>query len=368
MGSRRLIYMGAVLSALLFSAVVLLLVTSAADTKSAMPPRPPAPPAPHAGHIAGATCDHYASPRGFDHGAGRGTAQRPFRSVERLLQSLGPGRTGCLEPGTYAHREVVRMARPRTTLRGVGPGPATIVGPIWILSHARGARLLHVSLTSRNPSYTEPLKIEADHALVADDFITGETNTICVLVGGDSRPHGVRIEHNRISHCGRYGKFAHLIYVADAVGTIIRWNLLTDNPGGWGVHLYPNADYSRVEHNWFEDDEGGVIFAGDGGETSSYNVVRNNVILNSSPRRNIESSWSDGPTGEGNRAYDNCLFSSGLDAPSGIGERLGFSASDNLVLAAPPTLANRPGGLSSQVGNACLKRLGKVGGQPGIVH
>jgi hypothetical protein len=357
MRSRRLICAAAVLSALLSTTIVLLLSTSAADTKSAMLRRP------HAGAIAGkSTCDHYASPHGFDRGSGRGSVRRPFRTVERLLQSLGPGRTGCLEPGTYAHRGVVRMTRPRTTLRGIGSGPASIIGPIWIVPRARKARLLNVSLTSRDKAYTEPLKIEANHALVADNFITGETNTICVLVGGEDRPHGVKIVHNRISHCGRYGKFAHLIYVSNAVGTIIRWNRLTDNPGGWGVHLYPNADYSRIEHNLIDDSEGGVIFAGDGAATSSYNVVRNNVILNSAPRRNIESSWSGEPAGETNRAYDNCLFTRGPDAPSGIGEQLGFSAYDNLVPAA------LPGALSSQARSACLRRLGGVGQQPGVVR
>jgi hypothetical protein len=357
--SRQLIGAAGVLSILLVATVVLLLVTDAADTKSASPPpRRPTP-------AADTSCDHYASPRGFDHGTGRGSAGRPFRTVERLLQSLGPGKTGCLEPGTYAHRGVVRMSRPRTTLRGIGPGPASIIGPIWILPRAREARLLHVSLTSRSQAFTEPLKIGADRVLIANDFITGETNTICVLVGGDRRTHGVRIVHNRITHCGRYGKFAHLIYVADAVGTTIRWNRLTDNPGGWGVHLYPNADYSRIEHNWFDGNEGGVIFAGDGGETSSHNVVRHNVILNSSPRSNIESSWSGGAAGEGNRAFDNCLFSNGPGAPSGIGERLGFSAYDNLILE-PSTLER--GSLSSADAKACLRRLGGVGQRPGVTR
>ncbi len=117
----------------------------------------------------------------------------------------------------------------------------------------------------------------------------------------------------------------------------IRHNLLTANGGGWAVHMYPDADRTLVERNTIDGNLGGVVFAGDGsGKTSDRNVVRRNAITFSGPRWSIESSWSGGPCGRGNRAHHNCLYSTGPGAPSGIGLRTGFRASANVVLAANP--------------------------------
>ena len=92
------------------------------------------------------------------------------------------------------------------------------------------------------------------------------------------------VELNRIHGCGRTGKLAHLIYVTHSQGAVIRNNLLVGNGGGWAVHLYPDADGTLVEGNVIDSNEGGVIFAGDGGgDTSDRNVVRENVITNSAP-------------------------------------------------------------------------------------
>ena len=127
-------------------------------------------------------------------------------------------------------------------------------------------------------------------------------------------------------------------------GAVIRDNLLLDNRGGWAVHLYPDADGTLVEGNVIDSNEGGVIFAGDGGgNTSDGNVVRENVITNSAPRWNIEGSWSGGPEGKGNLAQRNCLYSAGPGSPSGIGFLNGFEQSGNVV-AKGPVYVDRAGG------------------------
>lgn len=305
-------------------------------------------------------CDRFASPSGSDRGPGRGGLHRPYRSVPRILSSLRGGQTGCLEPGTYWHRGVARLARRGIVLRGIGPDPARILSPIWIMPRATGAQLLGVSLTSHNREYPEPLKVQADRARVAGNQITGSTNTICVLIGSQRRTHGVTIEDNRISHCGRHGKFDHLIYVQNTVGTTIRWNLLTDNPGGWAVHLYPNADDTLIEHNVIDRNRGGVIFAGDDEDTSDRNIVRDNAITYSGPRWNIEGSWNDDSTGTDNLAYSNCLFSRAAGGPAGIREAEGFAAETNLVLSESPYVDRESGDYSFVSENPCRVLVGDV--------
>ncbi len=323
------------------------------------PPAPPSPPtAVDSAEIA--DCDRFASPSGSDFGPGRGGFRHPYRSVPRLLRSLRGGQTGCLKPGVYRHGGVARVTRRGAVLRGIGPGLARIRNPIWIMPGATGAQLLGVSLTSRNREYPEPLKVQADRVRVASNQITGSLNTICVLIGSQRTARSVTIEGNRISHCGRHGKLDHLIYVQNAVGTTIRWNLLTDNPGGWAVHLYPDADDSLIEHNVIDRNRGGVIFAGEDGDTSDRNVVRGNAITYSGPRWNIESSWSGEPTGSDNLAYSNCLFSRAADGPAGIGEASGFAAGDNLVLSESPYVDRASGNYAFLPESPCRLLVGDV--------
>jgi hypothetical protein len=323
------------------------------------PPVPSLPPATDDPEEIG-DCDRFASPSGIDQGPKRGTLQLPYRSVPRLLRSLHGGQTGCLEPGVYRHDDVAQVTRRGTVLRGIGPGATRILNPIWLMPNATGAQLVGISLTSRNREYPEPLKVQADRARVAGNQITGSLNTICVLIGSQRETHGVTIEGNHISNCGRHGKFDHLIYVQNAVGTTIRWNLLTDNPGGWAVHLYPDADDTLIEHNVIDGNKGGVIFAGHDGDTSDRNVVRDNAITYSGPRWNIEGSWSDEPAGRGNLAYSNCLFSRSAGSPAGIGEATGFTTGDNLVLSESPYVDRGNGAYAFRPESLCRLLVGDV--------
>lgn len=273
-------------------------------------------------------CDRYAAPYGADERRG-GTRDRPFRSVPRLTRSLRVGETGCLLPGRYRHDDPAQLRRPRTTLVGID-GRARIDGAVWIAERARGAEIRGLDITASDSIYFIPIKIQADRARLVGNRIRGSRSTTCVLIGSTRRAHGVRIEQNWIHHCGRRGKLDHLIYVQDSVRTAIRRNVLTDNRGGWGVHLYPDADRSIVEDNVIDGNLGGVIFGGDGSRTSDDNVVRANVITFSSARWNVEGSWNE-RAGSGNVAHDNCLYSEGPGAPSGIGREYGFEVGVNVT-------------------------------------
>jgi hypothetical protein len=308
-----------------------------------------------------APCDRYASPKGSGQGTGR--RARPFGSLERLVRSLGPGQVGCLMPGRYRQRGVVRLERARTTIRSIGRPRATIDGALWLLPGARGARIAGLRLTSHDPEFAIPLKIQADEVELVGNDITASRSISCVLVGSSRPVSGLLIEDNRIHHCGRTGKKDHLIYMAQSRNAVIRRNLLVHNPGGWAVHLYPNADGTLVEDNVIDSNHGGVIFAGSGGgETSDGNLVRANVITNSSPRWNLESSWSGGPSGRGNGASRNCLFSTGPGAPSGLGPDRGFHKSGNAVARGPVYVDRHAGDYRLRRSSNCAALVGSAGG------
>ena len=313
---------------------------------------------------AGTDCDRYASTRAS--GSANGSRENPFRSVPRLVRSLRRGEVGCLAAGRYEHRGVVRVTRPGITLRPLGRGRGRVVvdGAVWVMPSARGARISRLRLTSHDPEFTIPLKIQADGVTIVANDITTSTSISCILIGSARVVTGTVIERNRIRRCGRSGKHDHLIYVQNSRDAVIRNNLLTDNAGGWAVHLYPNADGTLVEGNVIDGNQGGVIFAGTDGDTSDGNVVRENVITSSFPRFNIEASWSDGPIGEGNSAFGNCLFSGGPGAPLGLAPEEGFDEHDNVQGGANLYINSEAGNFRLRATSPCapvLERARKRG-------
>ena len=54
-----------------------------------------------------AECDKYAAPNGSDRA--RGNLSAPFRTAQRLVDSLRPGQTGCLRAGTYTEGDKVLL-------------------------------------------------------------------------------------------------------------------------------------------------------------------------------------------------------------------------------------------------------------------
>jgi Right handed beta helix region len=326
------------------------------DDKGEPPASSPAP-APRA-HAAGA-CDRYAAPNGSARASG--TRAHPYGSLRRLVRGLRRGQTGCLMAGRYRHRGVVSMRRARTTLRPLGRARVTIDGAVWVLAGAKGARITGLTLTSHDRVYPIPLKIQADDFSLVGNDITAARNISCVLIGSTRTVSHTLVELNRIRRCGRTGKLSHLLYVTHSQGAVIRGNVLVGNRGGWAVHLYPDADGTLIEGNVIDSNQGGVIFAGEGGATSDGNVVRGNVITNSAPRWNIESSWSGGPEGEGNLAQGNCLYSAGPGRPSGIGFLNGFEQSGNVVAAGPVYVDRRAGDYRLRPGSNCAAVVSATG-------
>ena len=178
-----------------------------------------------------------------------------------------------------------------------------------------------LSLDGSNPENLHGPLIYADNVVLRGNDITNQHMGICVNVtreDGERAPRNVVIEGNRIHDCGELPatNHHHGIYIAKAVGTVVRGNWIYSNADR-GVQLYPNADESIVTRNVIDGNGQGVIFGG--GETSSSdnNLVARNVITHSNLRHNVESHWQ-GPTGVGNVARENCVYGGARPANGGI--------------------------------------------------
>jgi Right handed beta helix region len=255
-------------------------------------------------------CDRVAAPNGDDRNPG--TARAPFASVSRLVEALGPGRTGCLRQGRFA--EDVRIVRggrqgKPITLRAAPGAKATICGYIAFKPTADYWRLSRVyvdgSCSSQNTIQIFANRVSLTH----DDITNRRQSESCLYIGSDI--YGISskavVDHNRIHDCGNDTTFTHGIY-ADAP----RNARITDNHiyanAGFGIQLYPDAQGTLFEHNVVDGNVGksGLLFSGEAPYASSHNVVVHNIF--SSNGAYGVSSWWGGGTGVANVAKSNCFW------------------------------------------------------------
>ena len=102
-------------------------------------------------------CARFASPDGSD--AAAGSEESPYRSVQRLADSLTPGQTGCLRGGTYSEDQVT-LSIPGTTLRSYPGERAGLVGRLRVTGDRVG--VVGLELDGRNSANLPSPTINAD--------------------------------------------------------------------------------------------------------------------------------------------------------------------------------------------------------------
>jgi hypothetical protein len=293
-------------------------------------------------------CDRYAAPWGSDRG--RGTIKRPFRTAQRLADSLRPGKTGCLRGGLYDETDegfVLRLDHGgtdgrRLTIRSFPGERAKLVGIVYIVPGANYITLSHLSIEGTGDHNT--VKIYATDTVVRNNDITNASRgESCMILGSDSDGQAVRttVRQNRFHDCGSTSNENkdHAIYVANAVDGRIVDNVFWGT-SGYSIQLYPDAVGMRVARNMIDGGppsvRGGVILAGDSSHASSDNVIEFNVIAYADTY-NITSGWDGSRVGTGNVVRSNCVWQGkdgNINSSNG-----GFTASSNT--AAPPRFVSR---------------------------
>ena len=292
---------------------------------------------------AGLACDRVAAPAGSD--AASGTAERPLRTAQALVDSLAPGETGCLREGLYAADDQIVVTTAGTRLTSYPGERATLRGRLWITREAPLTTVEGLDLDGRNRRRQPSPTVNADDVVIRGNDITNHHTTICVSLGTRGtygRARRTLIEDNEIHDCGTLPptNFEHGIYVNSANDVVIRGNLIYGNADR-GIQLYPDAQGTLITGNLIVDNGVGLIFGGDRRTASSDNVVEGNLISGSKVRHNVESSW-EGPVGSGNVLRDNCVFDA-VDGVESDGVQLparGFSLAGN----GGPTAAGGPCG------------------------
>jgi parallel beta-helix repeat protein len=279
------------------------------------------------------TCDLVAAPNGSD--SGPGTLGAPFQTAQKLVTSLQPGQTGCLRAGTYTESVTFRhggTASAPVTLTSYPGESATVVGRIYVAEGADYTTITGLNLDGVNAARQQSPMIDANHVTFSYDDVTNDHTSICFGIGSATWgwSTGTLITHSRIHDCGVLPatNYQHGFYIGGATDTTIEWNLIYANADR-GIQLYPEADYTTIDHNIIDDNGEGIIISGTDGVASSYTNVYDNVVSDSNQRDDVQSWWPAGnPVGVGNTVHDNCVWGGRqgtIDTSGG-----GFTAQDNL--------------------------------------
>jgi hypothetical protein len=226
-------------------------------------------------------------------------------SLQTFVNGGQPGETLCIQ-GAFAGN--LTLSRSGFTLRNVPGQQASLSG---------GSGFTLVAITG-------------DDLMLYGLDVSGGNARNCLLLGagGESNAANVvnnlTLDHMRIHDCGDdnhehavYAEFTNDLHIVDSY---------LYASGGYGLHFYPEANGSLVEHSLIDGNDtgtgyaGNVVFSGEaaGGEyaqahTSDRNVVRDSLMTFASPGENTRNVDSYSPTGAnqllGNEVAFNCVYS-----------------------------------------------------------
>jgi nitrous oxidase accessory protein NosD len=282
-------------------------------------------------------CAGFAGPGGSD--SSPGTFARPYRTVQKLVDELGPGQTGCLRRGRYREVEVT-IDKPRIRLTSYRGKRAILIGRLRVT--AAGVKVDGLRLDGLNPRDLPSPTINADDVVFRDNNVSSRGGSSCFLLGGITHVRHSVIVGNRIHNCGVTSTdFDHGIYMSDVDRARIVGNTIYDN-GSRGIKVGPDSQGALIRGNVIDGNPIGLTFSGDEDSTSSHNVVAHNVISNSTGFWNVQTYWS-GEQGTGNVVRRNCLHGGNsnphYNERGGVSEEHGFTSEGNLIAA--PSFVDR---------------------------
>ena len=263
------------------------------------------------------TCDRYAAPSGSDRAAG--SAEAPYRTAQRLADSLKPGQTGCLREGRYTDTPnedyAVRFERggragAPITLRSAPGERATLRGIVDVPADADHVAIGALAIVGTGEQNT--VKVYASDVLIDGNDITNRNREhSCLFLGSPEAGAAIDVvvRHNYLHDCGSPSNDNkdHGIYAAKVRGGEISENLIV-NPAAYAIQLYPDTRGVRVSRNVIDGGRavrGGIVIGGDDDSESSGNTIEHNVIAHTATAP-VTGYWPD-DTGRGNVVSSNCV-------------------------------------------------------------
>jgi arylsulfatase A-like enzyme len=267
-------------------------------------------------------CDLVASTAGSD--SAPGTLDQPFRTVQKLVDSLPAGDTGCLR-GTAAaspFAENVTVANKnstgaitesdRITVRSYPGEVAKLRGRLVVSDSANRITFSGLVLDGRDAvnaaNHLASPQIDGDDVYLLDDNVSAAGGP-CVTLGSGTAAMAFRplVQRVRVHNCteGVRGQYSR--------GLQLRESLVYDNTSA-GLRLDPDADSSFVRKNILDGNQSNILLGGDSVNYSSSNIITHNIVSNPAAGGwNIRSTWSalNKPPYQLNNIRYTCAFADG---------------------------------------------------------
>lgn len=230
----------------------------------------------------------YVSKRGHD--SDPGTRERPWRTIQKALDTLRPGQSVIVDAGTYSEDLYMQRAgRPRAPITvAARPGrrvvlrPASRSGDAYPIQLTSGAAYIRVrgfvieravGTSSANVYFSgtahdiELTRNEIRHSQDQGIFAERTTKRLFIVAN--------RIHDNGLDHAPGQHQ-SHGMYI-EGSRHLIANNVIYDHPFGFGITIYPANDHTYVVNNTVTGSgHSGIVLGGSEGVHDI--VVRNNVF------------------------------------------------------------------------------------------
>lgn len=250
---------------------------------------------------AAVSCDRVASPSGSDDNGG--TVASPFRSAQKLIDSLSSGQTGCLRAGTYGGSTTqTNFSTPGVTITTYpGDARATLQGFAYVPSSGSGQTLSRLNIdnnyvfaswsalcagaVSGGAVVTGGFTVDANNVTVEHDNIYVDPSVpmtnrgLGMGVGFNNRTSGDVIRHNRIHNVGFCPVEEHGIYLNKTDGIQVYGNWIYNIPAGAGIQLWDGPTNSHIYANVINGASSCFDVGGNSPVTTG-NVIEHNVCSN----------------------------------------------------------------------------------------
>ena len=254
---------------------------------------------------------YYVATGGSD--SNKGTADAPWRTIQRSLSKLSPGDTLIVKGGMYNEQIQDPPIRPgvpnaRITVKTAAGERPVLAGLLW-LTDANYWTIDGLNVTWNSANIADQYMVKFSNGTgwrMTNSEVWGARSYAAVLVAGV--PSEWSLDHNYIhdTYKSNGPNQDHLVYVSGGMGggTITR-NIIANSPNGRGIKIGPQSGGSEaigtvsISYNTLYNNTGPSNIQLSYGATN--NVIFKNILVKSGASNITAYNVS----GSGNTAYDN---------------------------------------------------------------
>jgi parallel beta helix pectate lyase-like protein len=230
-----------------------------------------------------ATGSFYVSTTGSN--ANPGTIGRPWRTLQKALNSLKPGQTAYVRGGTYprwSNFERNGRADARVTIRNYPGEHPLITGRLRIRGSYLTVRGLHFrGQTASNPVDYLIYIYGGDHVYLKHNQLERGYKSAIYVGEPDDKARDLHVIGNYIHDNGKSPERlwrAHGLYCGHCRGGVIANNVFDHNLA-WNLQIYPDARGLLITENTIvRAGASGIMIGGDSTLASSGITVANNIL------------------------------------------------------------------------------------------